>query len=255
MAEPTEPQQILAADLELTIAGRTLAVRLPVPTGKTDLRGLLPALRALMAGLCGVALDIAAGEGRHVSCRAGCGACCRQLVPLAGAEAHELAALVELLPPDRRATIQARFAAARSRLEAAGLWPVLTGMAEITDPKAAAALGLDYFAQRIPCPFLEDESCSIHPDRPLACREYLVSSDPARCADPGGERVVPIKLDRRLAAAVARTGTADGRPHYVAMTALFEFVAAHPEVPPARDAGAILGEVLSHLTGSAVEPS
>ena len=254
MPDPASPQPTLAADLELMIAGRKLAVRLPVPVGPTDLRGLLPALRALMAGLSGVAVEIASSEGRHVSCRAGCGACCRQLVPLAGAEAHELAALVELLPAERRKAVLARFAAARARLEAAGLWPAVVDMAAITDPKAAAALGLGYFAQRIPCPFLEDESCSIHPHRPLVCREYLVSSDPAHCADPGGEHVMPIKLDRRLAVAVARTGMEDGRPHYVAMTALFEFVATHPEAPPAQDAAAILGEVLSHLTGSTVEP-
>jgi Fe-S-cluster containining protein len=254
MPDPAPPPPTLAADLELMIAGRKLAVRLPMPVGRTDLRGLLPALRAFLAGLCGVAVEIAAGDGRHVSCRAGCGACCRQLVPLAGAEAHELAVLVERLPAERREAVLARFAASRARLEAAGLWPSVVDMAAITDPKAAAALGLGYFAQGIACPFLEDESCSIHPDRPLACREYLVSSDPVRCADPGGERVVPIKLDRRLTAAVARTGMADGRPHYVAMTALFEFVAAHPEAPPAQDAAAILGEVLSHLTGSTVVP-
>jgi hypothetical protein len=33
-----------------------------------------------------------------------------------------------------------------------------------------------YFLQGVACPFLEAESCGIHPDRPLACREYLVTS-------------------------------------------------------------------------------
>jgi Fe-S-cluster containining protein len=36
----------------------------------------------------------------------------------------------------------------------------------------------------MPCPFLEDESCSIHPDRPLVCREYLVTSPAELCAGP-----------------------------------------------------------------------
>ena len=250
MTEPAPPA-LLAADLELEIGGRRLAVRLPVPMGKTDLRGMLPALRALMAGLCGVAIELAAVQSREVACKAGCGACCRQLVPIAGAEAHHLAALVEAMPPERRTAVFRRFAAARAQLEAAGLWSDLLRMADISDPAEANALGLGYFAQHIACPFLEDESCSIHPERPLACREYLVSNDPAQCADPGGQGVVPIKLDRRLATAVARTGTG-GRPRYVAMTALFDWVAGNPEPPPVQDAAEILGEVLTHLTGSEV---
>jgi len=252
MSEPAAPQQILAADIELKIGGRDLAVRLPVPTGPTTLRGVLPALRVLMAGLTGVAVEVAAGEERQVSCRAGCGACCRQLVPISGAEAYQLAALIEALPAPRRSTVLARFAEARTRLEAAGLWAEMTGMAEITDPKAAAALGLGYFAEHIACPFLEDESCSIHAERPLACREYLVSSDPANCADPGGQGVVPIKLDRRLATAVARTGTGGAGPRYVALTALLDWVALHPEPSAEQDAAEVLGEVLSHLTGTEV---
>jgi hypothetical protein len=39
-----------------------------------------------------------------------------------------------------------------------------------------------------------DESCSIHPIRPLICREYLVSSSPEFCNDPAGLQVVPIRM-------------------------------------------------------------
>jgi Fe-S-cluster containining protein len=237
------------AELELQIGGRALALRLPMPNGTARLRDLIPALRVLMAGLTGVAVERAADEGRQVACRAGCGACCRQLVPLAGAEAQHLAALIEAMPPARRAAIEARFAAARTQLEAAGLWPALADLAVITDAREAAALGQAYFAAAVACPFLEDESCSIHPERPLSCREYLVSSAPERCADPAGQGVVPVKLDRRLAAAVAGVGVG-GRPRYVAMTALFEWVARNPESPELQDPAALLGEVLTYLTGT-----
>jgi Fe-S-cluster containining protein len=246
---PADPREMLTADLELRIGDRTLAVRLPVPAGPTTLRGMLPALRALMAGLTGVAIGLAAGEGREISCRARCGACCRQVVPLAGAEAHHLAALIDALPEPRRSIVVARFAAARAQLEAAGLWADLVHMARLDDPAATKALEFTYFAQRIACPFLDDESCSIYTERPLACREHLVSSDPGHCAEPGGQGVVPIRLGRRLSAAVARAGTVDA-PHHVALIALFEWIAWNPEVPAARDAASILDEVLSYLTGA-----
>ena len=60
-----------------------------------------------------------------------------------------------------------------------------------------------YFRLGIACPFLESESCSIHRDRPLVCREYLVSSPSEHCADPvrGTIERVPLAggLSRRLA--------------------------------------------------------
>ena len=48
----------------------------------------------------------------------------------------------------------------------------------------------------VPCPFLEDESCSIHPERPLVCREYLVTSPAALCAGPTQEGVTPVAVPK-----------------------------------------------------------
>ena len=64
----------------------------------------------------------------------------------------------------------------------------------LAETESARKLALDYFYQRVACPFLEDESCSIHPIRPLICREYLVTSPPEYCADPAGLQVVPVRL-------------------------------------------------------------
>ena len=49
---------------------------------------------------------------------------------------------------------------------------------------------------RIPCPFLEDESCSIHPERPLVCREYLVTSPAELCAGATQEGVTPVAVPK-----------------------------------------------------------
>src|SRR5439155_8807845 len=60
-------------------------------------------------------------QGQAVSCGAGCGACCRQLVAISFVEARALADLVAALPSQRRAEIRARFADGVRRLEEAGL--------------------------------------------------------------------------------------------------------------------------------------
>ena len=56
------------------------------------------------------------------------------------------------------------------------------------DRETAHALGLKYFALGIPCPFLEEERCTIHEIRPLRCREYLVVSPAEHCAHPATKR-------------------------------------------------------------------
>ncbi|MCC6539421.1 MAG: YkgJ family cysteine cluster protein, partial [Bryobacterales bacterium] len=60
-----------------------------------------------------------------------------------------------------------------------------------------------FFALGIACPFLENESCSIHPDRPLICREHLVNTPAEWCAEPDRHpiRALPIV---RADTAVAR---------------------------------------------------
>jgi len=52
----------------------------------------------------------------------------------------------------------------------------------------------DYFREDIPCPFLVNESCSIHKNRPLSCREYLVTSPAKCCADPAAGNIQMVNL-------------------------------------------------------------
>src|SRR5262249_15943606 len=129
----------------------------------------------------------------QVSCKKGCGACCRQLVPVSQVEARYLRDLVEQLPEPRRSQIRARFDEARRLLAQSGLLDKLFHTDQWTEEEYNA-VGRDYFQQGIPCPFLEEESCSIHPDRPITCREYLVTSPAGNCAQPtsGAVRTIPF---------------------------------------------------------------
>jgi Fe-S-cluster containining protein len=145
---------------------------------------LLPILFGFTDAMAALAIEGARREGRTVSCRAGCGACCRQVVPIAECEALYLAELVDAMPPERQARVRQRF---RDALVALGepLVETLRDTAALKDIEKRRALHTRYFGRQVPCPFLEDESCSIHEHRPTACREYLVSSPPENCRTPG----------------------------------------------------------------------
>jgi len=193
MPAPPALSRVVTADVELTVNGRRLALRVGVPEGLVAPRELLPLYRGVAERLTALAVDAAAAAGHHVSCRKGCGACCRQLVPISAMQARELVRLVDRMPEPRRSVVKARFAEARRRLETDApdlLARLLHAPGCTTDE--VVALGHDYSSMSIPCPFLEEESCSIYADRPVDCRQYLVVSDPRHCAEPRSPHVRAI---------------------------------------------------------------
>ncbi|TPW13967.1 MAG: hypothetical protein FD129_1168 [bacterium] len=103
--------------------------------------------------------------------------------------------------PIRRAATIGRFEAIDSALDERAMIEPLLDMRVGGDP--FRSLNVAYFEMKMACPFLIDESCSIHPDRPVACREYSVTSDPRFCAnpfEPGIEKVpMPLPLSASLA--------------------------------------------------------
>jgi Fe-S-cluster containining protein len=187
------------ANIHLQVLGKEHTFSVPVHLGPSTLMDLLPPARQLTEEMAGLAVAQARAEGKEISCRAGCGACCRQLVAISVVEAQALAEVVARMPAERQAVVRARFADALRRLEAAGLL-------DPSEPRGERALlAVDrggrsesiqevarrYFQQHVACPFLENESCSIYEDRPLVCREYHVTSPAERC-----QRLYEVGVDR-----------------------------------------------------------
>src|SRR5512146_2506153 len=104
------------ATLRLKAGDLGIVHPISVPGGPVPATAVLPALQGLVN-----ATVAAAERGRAISCRKGCGACCRQLVPISRTEGEALLALVEAMPADRRGTVRARFADAEAAITAAGL--------------------------------------------------------------------------------------------------------------------------------------
>lgn len=212
-AEPTPPtsDQSVTGHGVLRIDGSRIPISLTVPTRPCAAEDLLPEIWRLADQITDHAAAKARRAGRTISCTKGCGACCRQMVPLSPAEARHIARVVSLLPSERAAEMRARFARAKATMAAAGVTP--TGHPD--DDKAAyRAYGLSYFRQGVSCPFLENESCSIHTVRPLVCREYLVTSPPAACAALGSGRVRQLPVPVRVWAAFGRSQSPDGQLHW-----------------------------------------
>ena len=197
-------------NIELKICGKRLRLEGAIPTARVSVADLLPLIQQLANAVGDVAVHEVEAQGKKISCQAGCGACCRQLVPISEPEAICLAQMVDAMPAKRRKVIRGRFAKALEELERHGMLEGLRKASEVQGQEARREFGQAYFRLGIPCPFLENESCGIHAQRPISCREYLVMSSPVDCADPVGKRVATVTIPRRISSILFRFGNGAG---------------------------------------------
>jgi Fe-S-cluster containining protein len=186
------------ASFSLPVAGAFLRGTVQVPAGRTTLTQLLPIIQNFENAIVGRMAEEAEREGSPVSCKAGCGACCRQLVPLNIFEAEALTDWMRSLPEEQQAMLAARFHRTLTALRDAGVIDKILNNEHVIEEGPTTQLAIDYFHAGVPCPFLENESCSIHPIRPLACREYMVVSPPELCQDPSVNDVTGVRLPLKL---------------------------------------------------------
>lgn len=213
------------AHVHLRILGRQHSFEVPFVAGPTTLSQALRTVRTLMART----LEAIAQSGQAASCRSGCAACCRHFVVLTEPEARALGALVATLPEADRARLRARFERALEQAEAAGILGPSGSRAllaaEAEDEEALLSdVARRYFELGIACPFLEDESCAIYEERPLACREYAVSSEPRFCATFAHPeaRLLPLPRITRAFGRAAQT-LGNKREDGVPLLLLFEW--------------------------------
>ncbi|MDZ4364155.1 YkgJ family cysteine cluster protein [Brevundimonas sp.] len=237
-APPVDGGAVTTGRVTLDIGGERIPVEMTVPAGPVCVEDVLPVLQGLSSLFATRATARTEQLGKAVSCRAGCGACCRQLVPIAPAEARTLARMVETLPEPRRTEILRRFEEALATLNGLGILDRLD-----QDPNSRRAVAIDYFRAGVACPFLEDEACSIHADRPMSCREYLVTSPPEHCADLS-HGVETLKLEAQPSVALLQADLRDG------WTPLILALVQDAQAPASsrdRDAATILKAVIGAL--------
>src|ERR1700722_11239773 len=98
----------ISARLELKVLGQPVRFEVPVPTAPVRPADLMPQFRAMGEALVSFSVRAVEADSQSISCTKGCGACCRQLVPVTEVEARLLGQLVESMPEPRRSTVRER---------------------------------------------------------------------------------------------------------------------------------------------------
>src|SRR5205814_8244994 len=116
MADSSRQVKSITGRVALTVRGQRLDVEVRIPDGKLHVAQMLPVFRSVAENFVDMGLAKEKKAGRTVSCQKGCGACCRQLVPISAIEAREVARVVQRMPAERKEIILRRFAEAREKL-------------------------------------------------------------------------------------------------------------------------------------------
>jgi Fe-S-cluster containining protein len=172
-------------------------------------------------------------RGGEITCRVGCSACCRQFVVVSPMEAHALAEWVAARPE-----------LAERLMESHAQWrEALAAQPELVDRIVAfvesegyvsgpegGALELAYWQAQRPCPFLEENRCSVYPVRPFACQEHHVLSDPAICAEDF-DHAVPADTRMEFRAVANYVGVECYRlpDHLIPLPMALEYAVANAE--------------------------
>lgn len=188
--------------IELHTPNGVLRGKVGVRNGPMALATLAPTVYQMTGVLVERANQLEILAGRTISCCAGCGACCRQMVPLSPPEAFHLMDVIDSFEPERRQAVLGRFERIVDQLDARGM------IGRLLDPQdtgeATLPVAREYFMLGLACPFLVDESCSIHPQRPVACRDYNVTSPAEWCARPYEHEIAKVPMPLPLSTALAR---------------------------------------------------
>jgi Fe-S-cluster containining protein len=241
-------EEFVTGNIKFSLFGAPVEIQMNVPAAPVKPTRMLPIFQAMTNEFLDIGVNASASKGETVSCTKGCGACCRQPVPISEMEAYHLSGLVEQMPEPKRTEVRKRFADACERLHKSDWFNRMDKFLELALPDRLN-LAIEYFNEQIACPFLEEESCSIHLDRPLVCREYLVTSPAENCKKPTADKVKPVKLLFKLSEVIRNVGLTENMrsQNFVNLVQVLEFTNNNPNILPEKTGEQWMAEFFSHI--------
>lgn len=242
-------QPTITASFILRIGDKQLPLSATVPDRDVTALELIPVIQQLCDSTVSHTIAETQKAGKQISCQAGCGACCAQPVPVTTVEAENLARVIRDMPAARRRAVKARIARSLAAVREAGLDGKLRTLPALTREERRK-VAADYFNLKLDCPFLENQSCSIYADRPLECREFLVTSDPKYCASLDGEKIEHVKSTVRLTPALrqlCRDAESESGPGWMLMIYCLESSSGNKSSRPKKHGAQWLKEFMKYV--------
>lgn len=180
--------------LELDILGKPACLYINVAHAQARLSEMAPLARVISTKLALATLERLRESGKSVPCCKGCSACCSYLIPLSVPEAFCMTEELSAMPPEEgRTLLQSSLDTARTILER--MPKDFNKDESATDSGIRSSqLGDWYAGLRLHCPFLSDNLCVMYDQRPIACREHVVTGPATSCNVEGTDEPDVTKM-------------------------------------------------------------
>jgi Fe-S-cluster containining protein len=228
---------------------------LPLPDAPIRLAEFVFQIYPLDQKLVQMAVEDVTRDGqKSISCKAGCGACCKQAVPISIPEAFLLRDLVLSFPQEKRVHVLRRFENIQQSLTQ--LDPELEIKAGETFSQRLQRIAIQYFQLGLDCPFLENQSCSIHPYRPTVCREFLVTSPAEACSTLISPEItgVPMAISMPHSLAKLTAMLMENEPELIPLPLALNWAENNPEWNSKRFDAALLYSTLFDILQAETVP-
>lgn len=186
----SDPERLSRVADQLGTAVRD-RVRLPV-LQSADAAGLVMVMHAQLDDAIDERSAIAASQGHHIACSAGCSSCCVAPVLVTEGEAVTVAEWLKL--PDN-AEVCARFTTMYP-VWRRGIGSTAEAMHRATTDEERRAAAIELKHKNVMCAFNRDGLCSIYPARPSRCRKAHALDTNAHCGADGDGQVRYFEHER-----------------------------------------------------------
>ena len=170
-ARGTGTDQIIEISIDTGL--KSVPLQILVPDRDARLSEIVPLAQAICTRLTEAVTE---SLDAPITCKKGCPACCHYLVALSVPEIHYLQEILSQMSKDYHVSIlHACLKSAKKILHNTAEKPEMSENTELN------LISRWYEGLNSPCPFLSGKSCDIYEHRPLACREYMVTSSSLYC--------------------------------------------------------------------------
>lgn len=184
LCEPEKTRNTCGLEIvafEIDILGKAVHFRVGVADKQARLADIVPLARTISTKLALTVLDSLGKSGQSVSCRKGCSACCNYLIPLSVPEVFRLREeLLSMSAAVCSRILQSCLDTAERILDKRLRTSYLGSFSKSGQPRMSQ-VSKWYAGLRLACPFLSDGLCTLYEQRPIACREHIVTSSPFTC--------------------------------------------------------------------------
>lgn len=167
---------------ELDVFGRRASFRVSAGRGQARLSDITPLARRLASEIMLLVVEGLRRRGEYVACCKGCSRCCSYLVPLSVPEAFRFREEVQSLLGERGRSVLRDCLNTAKKILDCGAGGSILGEGDGADGETELRRVAEWYGGlEAMCPLLSAGLCSWYEQRPIACREHIVTGSALAC--------------------------------------------------------------------------